>query len=374
MTGLRLDPVDTWFFRSGTSFNKGSAPQENVGSVFPPFPPTVAGALRAALARRHGWNGRVPWPPPIRDVLGDGPDDLGLLSFNGPFLLQCGEPLFRVPRHVLGRTEGEGWSPRASLRPGGPVACDLNPVGGVRLPELAGSPKDPERLKTGDRHWLTRDGLNAVLRGLRPLGTEVRSNEQLWFEETRIGLERDGRSRTAKEGMLYSTRHIRPCRGIALGMRISGLPPDWDPPFDQLLPLGGESRLAECREWKGDVALDVPTDEIASAGRVAIVALSPMDLEPGIYRGSKPLETSFGKAAVVSACIGRPLRIGGWDSRPGGGPLPMRSMLPPGSVLFCELSDPEAFRAAVSDDGMAGIGARREMGFGLVAFGVWPEA
>ena len=61
MIGVDLQPVDTWFFRDSTPFTMGKAPQENVGSVFPPHPATVVGAIRAALARSRGWDGRGRW-------------------------------------------------------------------------------------------------------------------------------------------------------------------------------------------------------------------------------------------------------------------------------------------------------------------------
>ena len=371
MTGVQLQPIDTWFFRDGTPFTMGSAPQENVGSLFPPHPPTVAGALRAALALGRGWSGSGHWSRDICDVLGDGPEDLGVLSLDGPFLLRDGQPLFRAPRHLQGRTEGAHWNPSVFLRPGDPVTCDL---GDIRLPEPVRAVDEVEKLKTGDRHWLTRDGMNAVLRGRPPRNEDVIPSECLWSNELRIGLERDGSRRTAKEGRLYSTRHVRPRRGVTLGVRIAGLPHSWTPPFDRLLSLGGESRLAECRQWKTDVALDMPRARIKTAGKVMVVALSPIDLEQDICLGRKPLN-ALGDARVVSACLDRPERIGGWDSRPGGGPLPMRFVLPPGSVLFCEIPAPERFEAAVgAGDGVARIGRRQEWGFGLAALGVWPDA
>ena len=52
--------------------------------------------------------------------------------------------------------------------------------------------------------------------------------------------------------MLYSTRHMRLHRNVALGMRVAGLPglpPGWPPPFDQLgaagrrEPAGGLPRM-----------------------------------------------------------------------------------------------------------------------------------
>lgn len=365
MTDVQLLLVDTWFFRGGTPFTADSTPQENVGSLFPPHPPTVAGALRAALALGRGWNGRGRWPREICDVLGDGPEDLGMLSLDGPFLLRNKRLLFRAPRHLLGSIDGPRWIPSVFLQPGDPVTCDL---GNIHLPEPCRTVDD--RLKTGDRCWLTRDGMSAVLHGCLPRGEDVVPNECLWSDELRVGLERNS-NRTAKEGMLYSTRHVRLRRGVTLGVRIAGLPSDWTLPFGQLLTLGGESRLAECRQWTADVTFNAPLAEIKSAGKVAIIALSPIDLEQDICLGRKPLN-ALGNARVVSACLDRPQRIGGWDSL-AQRPLPLQSVLPPGSVLFCKIPDPERFEDAITaSDGLTKIGSRQKWGFGLVALGSWP--
>ena len=370
MIGVQLQPVDTWFFRGGTPFTMYATPQENVGSLFPPHPPTVAGAIRAALALGKGWSGHGPWPREICAVLGDGPDDLGAISLDGPFLLRGGQPLFRVPRHVLGLSEGTRWMPSAFLRPGNPVACDLGDE--VRLPELTGASPDDGKLKPGDGCWLTQKGINAVLHGRLPSHGDLVPDSCLWSEEPRIGLERDGTTRAALEGMLYSTRHVRPRCGVSLGVRIGGLPRDWTPPFGRLLTLGGESRLAECREWKPELALDVPLTEIKDTGRVAVVALSPLDLPRGVDVGERPMD-ALGGARVVSACLDRPQRIGGWSSITRR-PLPLRSVLPPGSALFCEIASTERFAEVVSaGDGLARIGSRQKGGFGLVALGVWPR-
>ena len=370
MIGVQLHPVDTWFFRDGTPFAAGSTPQEDVGSLFPPHPPTVAGALRAALAHTGGWSGRGPWTRAICTVLGDGPEDLGSLSFGGPFLLRDGRPLFRSPRHLLGAGRSGRWKPSALIRPGRPVACDLGDS--VRLPELPDTGGEHETLEAGDDQWLTAAGVSAVLNGRPPDAREVVASSALWSAEPRVGLERDRGTRTAKESMLYSTRHVRLRRGVSLGAWIAGLPPDWPLPFGQLLPIGGESRLAECEEWTPDLRLEAPLDQIRNTCQVALVALSPLDLDQQHYDGTKPLPC-LGGLRVVSACLDRPARIGGWDSL-ARRPLPVRSVLPPGSVLFCEISDSERFDEAVaSRPGVAHIGARQEWGFGLAALGVWPE-
>ncbi len=396
MIGVGLEPVDTWFFRDGTPFTRGAAPQEDVESLFPPHPTTVVGALRAALALARGWSGRGSWCEAFNDVLGDGPEDLGVLSFDGPFLLRDGRPLFPVPRHLLGITTANGcttsgWQPCALLRPGPPVRCDLGEA--VRLPDLpegGGTSKEQKRPfartavhlpdlpegggidgkpHNGDRQWLTLKGLTTVLRGGLPETKQVVPSGDLWSVEERIGLQRDRETRSAMEGRLYSTRQVRPGRGVSLGMRISGLPAGWADPFGQLVPLGGESRLAHCREWTGGTDLDALPAAIGSDGRAALVALSPLDLEDAIVRGERPLD-GLGGARIVSACLDRPQHIGGWNSL-AHRPLPLRSALAPGTVLFCEIPDDK--RDAIATGGLLRIGARTAQGFGLVAAGAWPE-
>lgn len=372
MIGIQLHPVDTWFFRSGVPFTADSAPQENVKSLFPPYPPTLVGALRAALARGRGWKGRGNWTREIRDVLGDGPNDLGQVSIDGPFLLHDGQPLFPVPRHLLGVTEEGGWCPKALLRPGEPVRCDLGDE--VRLPVVGGSHSEVETFKTGDDQWLTTTGLTAALRGVLPGTDDIVPSSRLWSWEARIGLERDTRKRTAKEGMLYSTQQVRLAAGVSLGARVSGLPEDWKLPWEDLVPLGGEGRLAGLVTWDAELGIDLLSGDALRRGKVAVLALSPLDIDHDVYVGKTPIE-ELGGAHVVSACLDRPQRIGGWDSRPQSfGPLPIRSVLPPGSVLFCEMPDRERFEAMdLMGSGLVRIGARTEWGFGLATLGVWPN-
>ena len=372
MIGIRLEPVDTLFFRDGTPFTADSSSQEDVASLFPPYPPTVAGALRAALARCNGWNRGLQWPGELNAVLGDGPDELGKLSFDGPFLLSNDQPLFRAPRHLLGTSDSEGWKPAAFLRPGCPVECDLDPGRAVRLPETFTTHQDPEELKAGDSQWLSLNGMNAVLRGRLPHKKHVVPTEGLWSDESRIGLKRDRSRRTAEEGMLYSTQHVRLDRRVSLGVRIAGVPEEWTWPTDQLIPLGGESRLAACKKWRAAPTLRMPLSEIESSGRVTFIALTPLDLDESFCSGRRPLNVP-GNVRVVSACLNRPQRIGGWDSLRRR-PLPLRSVLPSGSVLFCEIAEPRRFIEVIgARDGLAQLGSRPAWGFGVVALGTWSD-
>lgn len=361
---LQISAIDTWFFRDGTPFDMKGSPQSGVVGIFPPHPPTVAGAIRAALARRNGWDGHRRWSGKLAVILGDGPEDLGRLRISGPFVLRRGAPLFPMPRHVLGRVEAGGaWVPTALLRPARERV--LSDLGEERLLEIArDAVASGTSLRVGAGRWTTLEGLQRILRGQLPLAEEVIHESALWTGEGRVGIARDPDSRTVADGALYSTQHARPAVEVSLGVDIDGVPPDWQWPKDDMLSLGGEGRLAACEAWdaKRELTLDGPARDARTA---VIVALTPVLL------GNTGSEPALPGARIISACIERPLRIGGWDSG-ARAPLPLRNAAPPGSVWFCELDDTNTFRAAITN-GLVRAGAATAAGFGLCAVGSAPR-
>ena len=369
MIGIQLVPTDTLFFRDGTPFSAGDPPQPGVGRLFPPHPTSVAGAIRATLARCNGWDGQGRWPASLNAILGDGPEDLGKLAFDGPFLLRNDQPLFPAPRHMVGSTVAAEWTPRAFLRPGSGVTCDLGD--GVRLPRAPSAEDVLEDRRPADDHWLTQDGMQAALRGVLPTSAEIVSARALWREELRIGLERDGGTRTAREGMLYTTRHVRPLRAISLCVRITGIPGEWKIPVNGLARLGGESRFVELRTWSGDVTIDMPWTRIEASKKVMVMALTPLDLDKAVYPGNQ-LDVSS-DTRIISACLAGSQRIGGWNSL-NRSPLPLRRVLPSGSALFCEVGDPATLRTSVkANGGLMRVGLHQAWGFGRAALGIWPD-
>lgn len=370
MIGVQLRPADTLFFGSGMPFSATGA-QEDISGVFPPHPPTIVGALRGWLARSQGWSGRGPWPSELHAILGDIPVELGKLQFCGPFLMRDGAPLFKAPRHLLGIVEDERWTPKVTLRPGPATRCDLGDE--IRLPTIpAADGGCLARLAVANDHWLTLAGLDAVLTGELPKGSEVVTSSELWREERRVGLERDPLTRTAREGMLYSTRHIRLMQGVGLGVRFVGIPSDWRLPFDQNILVGGESRIAQCLRWDNALSITRHHQAVAHNNKVSIIGLTPLDIEGGVCPGMTLMD-EYGGVRVVSACIDRPLRIGGWSTLEHR-PLPLRSVLAPGSVLFCEANDPKRLAAALKQsDGLLRVGMRQQWGFGLITLGTWTE-
>jgi CRISPR-associated protein Cmr3 len=354
---LLIRPIDTWFFRDGTPFDMDAGSQTGARALFPPHPPTVVGALRAAIARGNGWDGAGRWPPALDRVLGDGPENTGSLRFTGPVLVGPEGPVFRCPRHVIGKPGAHGrFEPGAFVRPGEPVACDLGPS--VRLPRLP-----PDRLEPGDGAWVTLDGLQRILRWELPRTEEVRRDDDLWAMEPRVGIARDPATRTVLRGHLYSAWHVRPKKNLALGMVVDGLPRDWKPPVGETFPVGGEGRMGTCGEAAGEL---LPRLDLSGNGppRATLVALTPLLLPGEAILGREPL-AGPGAARVASACLDRPLRIGGWDSL-ARRPLPLRSAAAPGTALFCELEDPAGFWEH-GRRGLVKVGQSTAIGFGLCA-------
>lgn len=388
---VSLRPIDAWFFRDGRPYDQDESTQAWVESQFPPPAPTVVGALRLALARAQGFSGRGSWSPVLAAVLGDGPDDLGALRFVGPRLRRGDEDLFPLPRHVVGElTRGSAhadarptsWIARDLLVPEAtPAACDLG--GSAEHPVWLPRPAGLSVLERAPGHradqWVTAAGLARVLAGRLPEASQIVAADALWRLEPRVGLERVWSTRTARQGALYSPSYVRLGRHVSLTVGISGMPDGWSLP--SALTLGGEGRMASCDGLTQPLSLPAcPAEAIrrAPAGRrrLTVVLLTPACLmspqdEPAWPGPGEPLPGLPG-ARVVSACMDRPLLIGGWDGRQQQRqPLPLRPFAPAGSVWFCELDDDADLGEILARHG-GNIGRDTAYGFGQIALGVWP--
>lgn len=345
-----LAPCDAWFFRDGRPMNRGEDAR-GVQSLFPPSLETIVGAFRAALARSHGWKGYGDWSQEIKDVLGDGFDELGKLSFLGLLLSKDGKPLFPCPKHLL-LTKKDS-RPADWLSPSEPMVCDLGD--NVCLPLPPQREVTSEKFTESDGYFLTLDGFSRVLKGELPTSDQLIKASSLYVFETRVGIFRDEQTRTVGEASLYNPTFVRLRQGVGLLVGLSGLPKEWTIP--SLLPLGGESRMARCSHAKNplqDVAGD-PKGEL-------LLSVTPTIAESEHWYGPTPgqdgtLLNSGLSCTIKTVACDRPLLVPSWDSIKGH-PRDQLLAIPPGSVWW--LSSPDN-RSAVRQ-----IGRRRGHGYGLV--------
>ncbi len=373
-----VQPQDSLFFRDGRPYEQADDGLAAATSLFPPHPSTLTGAIRVALALGNGWDGITGWNPETKAVLGDGPDlRAATARFGAPLLMRQvdGEwqPLYPAPRHLLLRKTDTGQT-MDLLRPRRtPAATDLGPLHPMLPPKGWENCKDARPARD---LWLTADGLAQVLAG-GPLGDDFAQNHTvhasaLWEKEPRIGLEMSADTRTAVRGRLYAPTHVRLRDHVGLGAGVSGLPPSWNGPVPTV-PLGGEHRFAHL-----EPLLEVPP--AAPSGTtlnkdndgtllVTVTLLSPARVSDAWL---KPGPLPDGAGHILSACLGDPLPIGGWDGRPGPkrGPLPLRAFVPSGSCWFLR----------VPPDGLGrlppflGDAADHAHGFGHYALGTYQFA
>lgn len=396
-----LIPVDAWFFRDSRPYNQGESYQTDAKSIFPPFAPTVVGALRAGLARSRGWDGRSKWGTDLTSVLGDGFEDLGELDFGGPYILRHDgedwERLYPAPLHLLGHSvEDESkpddlaWIPAARLRPGKEEEAVLTDLGDgarrARLPEL--HPEDQRKIDASGEQtgglggpqdvWLTRAGFEDALAGKLPDAEEVVLAKELWRSEPRVGLAREEGSRTAKEGNLYSPTYVRLHDHTALGVRvdIDGVSDEQQWSIPERLVLGGEHRMASVEPADFAAAAGGPAG-LQGATTLTVTFVTPArfrkdTLDEKMQPGAT-LDDRFGPlqgATLVSACVDKPVHIGGWNSVKHR-PLDLKAYLPPGTTWFVDISTAEIDDPAELQGEK--IGRRTAYGFGEMAIGIWND-
>jgi CRISPR-associated protein Cmr3 len=370
-----FEPDDTWFFREARPH--GAVGASLLESRFPPPARTVAGAARSlmgetagvdwqAFADRDGSAHRLEGVDLIEQI-GCGSDP-GSFRLTGPWVVKDGEPLFPAPAFLLQKGDA-----LARLRLGAPVATDL---GTVRLPEMDAGPG----FKPLEDAWLTADGLAVVLAGQLPEPSQVRREADLFQPENRLGIARSNATRTASEGMLYQTKHLRPQNGVGVAVAIEGVDSCLHPDSSRIR-FGGEGRMADVTVQKGALEVPAPPQSADQAVGVLLTLLTDADLEGDwlpshfsadhkdgakVWRG----EIAGVGLTIHGAALAKVRREGGWDlveRRP----REVRSLTPAGSTWFVEpdCPVPEALAALHG----ARIGGETALGRGHLAACVWPE-
>jgi len=357
----KIEPVDSLFFRDGSPYNMDET-QNDVKSIFPPTPYTMAGALRASIARDMGWVSGD-WTEDIKDKLGDG-KNLGKLNFFGPYILKDDEPIFMVPRTLMGKKSDDGshWELIRKMIPGEPITrSDMGE--NIRYPSLTGNEVDMKNI-TG---FISGKDLLKILWADDLDGIEIISDDDVYQFEFNVGIKRDDDLRV-DDGGLFSRRFVRLNEGnrdesgkkdaISILAGIDGI----DSEVSGHVMLGGESKAAFV-DGIDPIKLPEPDDDTGLLKEFVVLLITPAripDLSPG---GN--IEGLPGDCELVSVCADRPQMIGGWDHNKG--PQPLRAHLKPGSILFMrsrEGIDPK------QKNGIK-IGKDTEFGFGQIIIGKW---
>jgi CRISPR-associated protein Cmr3 len=339
-TPLRVEPLDTLFFREARSFTAGE--QNEARGVFPPPPATVQGMIRSALIARYqpGALRGEPLGKELCRVVGNLGEPPGTLEVQGPWLLPA--PLTLVRR---ADPENPDQYEAAPLRPrladgagqGANLPCGLRPL----------VPPDGWEAVSAVDGWLTWSAYSAILEGGR---FELKAAENwfrpadLWTTEDRGGTAIDFDSRHASEGLLWYTRHVRLLQRFAgrggdvgIGVLVRGIEPYSITKAAVACPFGGEGRAARISPAEKPPWVD---RQVKLTGKTLCVLTTPAWFASGWCPSwADPVA---GRATLNGAELGflaarveRPVRIGGWDLYRRQ-PKPLRAFAPAGSVYFFE--------------------------------------
>jgi len=378
--GLVLDPHDPLFFRDGKPSTIGA--DHYLRSVFPPFPSTVYGAIRARRLMDHAVPldrlDRSRWeslPETLRAELGEW-GGLGTLHLRGPWLVRRdrdaagGWQVLLPAPHDLGVIlepgadrekddpdqepvvrEGVRFLP---VRPEGPEGGWSHPLalmvphrrsssGWQELP--AGTGEDAPAPAV--RWMLTAAGFEQWAAGGCPDPKQLVGTAGLWRDEVRTGVGLETQARSSRQGQLYTFGLIRLAHDVALGLELRGGSGGLEP--GSLVHLGGERRVAELGTGP---ALPVPgLDPGGEAPSWVVVSMATPCLSPA---GAFP--PGFAPDRLQAAVCGVELRlvgavvlgsvpVGGWDLARGR-PKPMRRAIPAGSTFYFEVVGPDGARDA----------------------------
>lgn len=333
---LKLEALDTLFFRDGKPFNKDG--DNWVNSLFPPAPSVFYGALRSTYfaenisqftkANKHD-------------------DPTKNLKIKGVFM-QVGETVyFPLPLDLVkNKDEKEGVFP---------LVLHENSLVSNCPTEMVLRPPNDSRVENIEEGLLDDISLSSYLSG---------NNQELPFRrlsefithEPRVGIGLNDTTGIVREGLLYRAGMIRPeasfflsgkgpnsskTRKLKILLDYEGL----SLPFRGLMKVGGESKAMayEHCEDEGIQGLNIDWSRIKGK-RFKVYLATPAKFAngwlPGWINDKRTLTGTYKGTLLklLTAAIGRYVPIGGFDMKEKQ-PKPMLRAVPAGSVYYFEVLD-----------------------------------
>ncbi len=374
--------ADTLFFGAGKPMNAGESSW--IDSQFPPNGFTLQGTVRTAILFHNNadiqaflvGNPCLENGDSLSAEIGDA-TSLGRLDLIGPFFQLNDKLLLPVPLDLITNTQRES----TLLKPAEqPVHCDL---GKIRLPVSSVS----GGYKINESAYLSLPDMAKLLKG-ESAGIEIipqfsgeHNAKALADKEPKIGLARDNSTRNNLESMLFAIAPVRMRPNVGLQLQVKGIHANHIPNQTFLQKLGGEGKLANIQISQQHLAMPAP--QLANTGqkiRFKLVLIQPALmpvagwLPEGFVQISKQEYHCWNGVIddcqfdIISACIGKPIKIGGWDLQKHQS-KPHQAYIPAGSVYFCEAD-------AVDQDKVeklhnTKLGLNTQYGFGHVLVGLW---
>lgn len=420
---LTFNPMDSVTFRDGRPFEQDDQGLAETAAVFPPHPPTLAGAARVAMAVGIGIGSGLDWSELSRTMKGSAnPEDqkrghalAAILTcrITGPAIVRMPPSGVPGPRDVFfpcpfpflfddntglrWETPGEPQTrPLGCLVPATPGRTmaewsaewtSLRPFRSWRLPGRAAS-----RAVPGDGIWITAGELNRRLADptITPEGDGYRRGSAIAARETRIGIAIEKSTGHARDSQLFAAAHqqlredgSRGSYHFAVFVEDNGALPDVE---GSLVPFGGDGRFAQVNLGRELISWEQPPVNAQHCGGLLLVALTPVPVTTDAPQGlALPTTPAFADLTCIGYAGRRPVAMGYADGRVmQAGQTRVVTAFPAGAAWFLTLPPGDKLEDRIAELREAAKTQRlvpagpdgchlANVGFGAFIAGGWPK-
>ena len=368
MPSIRIEAIDTLFFRDGRPFSMGE--ETFATGIFPPPPSVLYGALRSAYASENGIFDSSSIENETKDL------NIKSLYFksDGDFLFPC--PFDIVEAKVKKQTVEENRQERnREIREKTYLVEQLKIE---KRPNISNLLSDLEFFYKADKH------IESIKNGLfddtqlydylnNSMGNEIKIRK--WSDflkiETKIGIGRENTTKQSQDGNLYRIDMKRILNNVSLNCNFDFDNPDKNSNIKKegLLKLGGEGKIAKYVTPRNRDVFDFDSSKIIFSGNCFKLYLAtPAFFANGYF---PDIGKTLGiKAKLLALCTDRAINIGGFDMVKKE-PKTMLKAIPAGSI-FCFETDEEGINIIKQSQGISISEISNEyikQGYGIAYFG-----
>lgn len=348
---IKIDPLDTLFFRNGKPFTMGDDTWAN--GVFPPYPSVVYGSLRSVYFSNH-----------IKELkkANSNDDPTRDLKIKGIYILANNNVYLPLPNDCVKR------------KGGGDNFVSLLPK--HELTEIKSSCptqyglKSVEEVENVDGGIINIDSFKEYLKCAKDFSSSILKVADRVLPEPKIGIGINKKSGTSEEGKLYRV-DMKRLENLSLIIDFEGL----DLPEKGMMKLGGEGKAVFYQKFK-PIIFSIDNSK-SDSRKLKLYLSTPATFKKGWLPEWIDKKTLIGKykglkLELLTASIGKPIHIGGFDMK-AKKPKPMRKAVPAGSVYYFKLIEGD-FQEAFSIFNQTPISDfNSEQGFGIAYVGVYNE-
>lgn len=360
---IRIEPLDTLFFRDGKPFTMGEDSWADSNML--PSPSVIYGALRTAVATENG----ISFEEVEKQLNKDNFSVESIYFYTDQNRLPMPLDFVELEGNANRNEKNQEWLVHAlTLMPKNklvykdkayPITHFLKPIAQADIIEDG---------------LITTADFEEYLQGYLEETKVKRIGKNYIKNEPKIGIALDDFSKTSQESSLFRTDMKRyhylnerengnfMQNSLQIGIRLKT-----DLAFNSLVRFGGEGKIIQLLDFtNNNLSFKVNTEDIEfEDGLFKVYLATPAIFINGLPNLLKKLKI---KATLLTACIGKPLNIGGYDLSKNE-PKKMYKAVPAGSVFYFKSEDDLSLLH--QNQGIALSDVYPEQGFGIAYFGAY---